>query len=391
MHITLQPRSLRGNIIAPPSKSMTHRYLICAALADHPTQLACSQSNRDIDATISCLKALGAEIQLTESGFSVFPIKAAPQAATLPCCESGTTLRLLLPIVGALGLDATFTMEGRLPSRPLSPLWEEMERMGCHLSRPAENSIHCTGQLRPGKYSIDGSVSSQFVSGLLFATSLLPGSELEITGKVESAPYIAMTRHALALFHAPSFHSPGDLTVEGDWSNAAFWLAAAHLGSDLNIYNLDDNTFQGDRAIVDLLPQLSTGRPTISAADIPDLIPILSIVAAANHGAVFTDIARLRLKESDRVAAIVHMIQTLGGRVVATKDTLFIDGTGLRGGTVDSFHDHRIAMSAAIAATVCKEKVTLLNAQCVEKSYPAFWEEYQRLGGKLCKVPTETT
>lgn len=383
MDIIIQPRLLRGEISVPPSKSMAHRYLICAALADNPTQLICPETNADIEATTQCLRALGADIIRTETGYSVFPISNLPNTATLPCGESGATLRFLLPVVGALGIDAAFLLEGRLPQRPLSPLWEELERMGCCLSRPDENTIRCTGKLRQGHYAIDGGISSQFVSGLLFALSLLPGSTLEISGQPKSTPYIDMTKAAMAIFRVPNYHSPGRLTVEGDWSSGAFWVAAAYLGSDgIGIHNLNDDSIQGDRAVLDLLPLLETGRATISAAQIPDLIPILSIMAAANHGAVFTDVHRLRYKESDRVAAIVDMVHALGGKAEATENTLTIHGTGLRGGTVDSRNDHRIAMSAAISATVCKTPVTILGAECVKKSYRKFWDDYRLLGGK---------
>jgi 3-phosphoshikimate 1-carboxyvinyltransferase len=154
------------------------------------------------------------------------------------------------------------------------------------------------------------------------------------------------------------------------------------MGSDINIAGLNPDSLQGDRAILDLLPQLKTGFTTIPAADIPDLVPILSICAAAGHGAVFTDIRRLRLKESDRVASVIAMVESLGGRAEATENTLTIHGTGLRGGTVDAMNDHRIAMSAAIASTVCADPVTILGAECVSKSYPQFWDEFLRLGGK---------
>ena len=382
MDITLQPGKLRGNVTAIPSKSMAHRLLICAALSDSPTQLICQGSSMDIDATIACLQALGAEIEKTNNGFSVFPISNPPAAAILPCGESGSTLRFLLPIAGALGINATFLMEGRLPQRPLSPLWEEMERMGCTLSRPTTHTVHCAGKLRPGAYRIDGSVSSQFISGLLFALTLLPDSTLEITEKTESKPYIAMTESCIALFHTPNDHTPSQFAVEGDWSNGAFWIAAAALDNHVSISGLNEKSLQGDRAIMALLPQLCETNPTISAADIPDLIPILAVLAAAHHGATFTNIQRLRLKESDRVEAIAAMICALGGTAHIHENTLTIAGTGLQGGTVDSCQDHRIAMSAAIAATACQHPVTILGAECVRKSYPTFWEEYELLGGR---------
>ena len=389
MDVTIHPRYLRGDISIIPSKSQAHRLLICAAFSDAPTQLVCPDTNRDIEATADCLRALGAEITRTDSGYTVFPAKLLPKNAVLNCCESGSTLRFLLPVAGALGVDATFVMAGRLPQRPLSPLWEEMERMGCSLTRPTPDTIRCVGKLRTGSYSIDGGVSSQYITGLLFALSLLDGvSDLAITGKVESQPYIHMTKQAIALFQgdpehpgARNLHSPGYLRVEGDWSSGAFFLAANALGSELSIHGLNVESSQGDRAVMEILPRLDEGAPVISAADIPDLVPILAVIAACKHGAVFQNIQRLRLKESDRVASVISMIENLGGRAEATEDTLTVFGTGLVGGSVDAVNDHRIAMSAAIAATACQEDVTILGAKCVEKSYPRFWEEYARLGG----------
>ena len=387
MDITIQPRLLRGSISVIPSKSQAHRMLICAAFSNNETTLLCPETNRDIEATADCLRALGADILRTECGYSVFPMSVLPKTAVLNCCESGSTLRFMLPIVGALGVDATFQMDGRLPQRPLSPLWEEMERMGCTLTRPTASTIQCTGKLKPGAYSIDGSVSSQYITGLLYALCLMDKkSTLDITGTVQSTPYIDLTRNAITLFGGhfggKGFHTPGYVTVEGDWSNGAFWLAAKELGCDLDIQGLNANSVQGDRAVVELLSHLSNGNATVSAADIPDLVPILAVAAAARKGAVFTDIQRLRLKESDRVASVMAMIENLGGKAEATEDTLTVHGTGLAGGTVDSVNDHRIAMSAAIAATICTKPVTIFGAEAVNKSYPRFWEEYARLGGK---------
>lgn len=389
MDITIYPQKLSGMIAAIPSKSQAHRLLICAAFADKPTTLLCPETNRDMDATADCLQALGAKITRTEAGYHVIPCGNIPTQATLPCCESGSTLRFLLPVVGALGVDATLTMEGRLPQRPLSPLWEEIERMGCILTRPTENTIRCKGKLRSGEYYIDGGVSSQFITGLMLALSLLDEeSHLHITGKLQSAPYVDMTREAMSLFGITGdsfggkrFISPGELTVEGDWSNGAFFLAAKTLGSDITVTNLNEHSTQGDRAVFEILPQLEENCVTISAADIPDLVPILSVVAAANHGTVFTDIQRLRLKESDRVASVIAMIQALGGHASATEHTLTISPAKLNGGTVDSQNDHRIAMAAAIAATVCTAPVTIIGAEAVNKSYPQFWAVYRRLGG----------
>ena len=392
MDICITPKKLYGNINAIPSKSQAHRMLICAAFSDQPTTLICPETNRDIEATVNCLTALGAGITWLSNGYRVKPIEEVPFRASLPCQDSGSTLRFLLPIAGALGVDTVFQMTGRLPQRPLTPLWEEMERMGCTLTRPTADTIRCTGRLRSGEYAINGTISSQFITGLLFALSLLPGqSRLQVLGKLESAPYVSMTLAAMERFGISCndycfpgngiFHSPGTLTVEGDWSNAAFFLAAQALGSPIQVGNLNPDSPQGDRVCARLLPELKD-KLTISAADIPDLVPILAVTAAANQGAVFTDIGRLRLKESDRVASVMDMLRALGGQAEADETTLTVYGTGLHGGTVDSRNDHRIAMSAAIAATVCDSPVTILGAQCVEKSYPKFFTDYTSLGGQ---------
>ena len=382
MDLTIYPKKLSGIVNAIPSKSQAHRLLICAAFADGPTTLICPETNDDIQATAICLNALGADIRRSDSGYEIIPVKSIPNEALLDCGESGSTLRFLLPIVGALGVDATFRMGGRLPSRPLSPLWEELERMGCRLSRPAENTIRCQGKLIAGDYFIDGDISSQFISGLLFAAALIDGkSQITVTGNLESKPYVDLTKQALQIFQAPDFHTPGYVTVEGDWSNSAFFLAAQQLGSAVTVTNLQTDSLQGDRMVATLLPQLNK-HCEIDVRDIPDLVPILSVVAAAQNGAVFTDIHRLRLKESDRVESVIHMIKNIGGKAEADENTLTVYGTGLKGGTVDSMNDHRIAMSAAIASTVCTDPVTIHGAQCVSKSYPHFWEEFSRLGGK---------
>ena len=392
MDICITPKKLYGNINAIPSKSQAHRMLICAAFSDQPTTLICPETNRDIEATANCLTALGAGITWLSNGYRVKPIEEVPFRDSLPCQDSGSTLRFLLPIAGALGVDTVFQMTGRLPQRPLTPLWEEMERMGCTLTRPTADTIRCTGRLRSGEYAINGTVSSQFITGLLFALSLLPGqSRLQVLGKLESAPYVSMTLAAMERFGISCndycfpgngrFHSPGTVTVEGDWSNAAFFLAAQALGSPIQVGNLNPDSPQGDRACARLLPELKDNL-TISAADIPDLVPILAVTAAANQGAVFTDIGRLRLKESDRVASVMDMLRALGGQAEADETTLTVYGTGLHGGTVDSRNDHRIAMSAAIAATVCDSPLTILGAQCVEKSYPKFFTDYTSLGGQ---------
>ncbi len=377
MDITITPSLLSGQVEAVPSKSWAHRVFICAALSDRPTTVICGPVCQDVAATIDCLQALGARMEATGTGYQVFPIEKAPERATLFCKESGATLRFLLPLVGALGVSAQFVMEGRLPQRPLSSLWEEMERMGCRLSRRGENRILCDGKLRSGKYRMEGGVSSQFISGLKMALPLLPGSSLEILGEVPSRPYIAMTDAVMALFPARE-----PIAIEGDWSSAAFFLGANALGSDIRVAGLSQCSAQGDRAVISLLKALDSFC-TIHAADVPDLVPILAVVACCKQGAEFRDISRLRLKESDRVEAIAEMLHSLGGRVEATENSLTVYPAPLLGGCVKSYGDHRIAMAAAIAATVCKKPVTITGAECVAKSYPGFWEDYRKLGGCL--------
>ncbi len=391
MDITIHPQPLKGDVTVIPSKSQAHRLLICAAFADRTTELICPETNSDIEATADCLRSLGADIVRSEAGYTVTPLRAYPGEAALPCRESGSTLRFLLPIVGAMGVTSVFKMEGRLPKRPLSPLWEEMARMGCSLNWLNDSELQVTGKLRPGDYYIDGSVSSQFISGLLLAAPLLDGdTTIHIQGKLESAPYVEMTRKAMALsgvdttdFHVKgdqAYHSPGTLTVEGDWSNAAFFLAANKLGNSVEIKNLNYSSAQGDRSILNILTN-DAENPIISARDISDLVPILAATFGAKNGAVFEDISRLRLKESDRVASVCNMLNQLGADSSATKNTLTVYAGQYHSCIIDTANDHRIAMAAAIAATVADGPVTILGAECVAKSYPTFWDDYKILGG----------
>ena len=297
----------------------------------------------------------------------------------------------MLPICASLGVDTTFQMSGRLPSRPLSPLWEELQRMGCQLSRPTDSTIRCEGKLQSGTYSIDGSVSSQFITGLLFALALLPGeNKLLITGKIESKPYIQLTEDVLRSFGVDPtgycfygkqvFHSPGTITVEGDWSNGAFFLGANALGSQITVKGLNPASAQGDRASAAIMEALSEAI-TISGQDIPDLIPILAVVAGAKQGAAFNNIGRLRLKESDRISSVTEMLQALGAEVQTGEDWMNVSPAPYRSCIIDAKNDHRIAMAAAIASTAASGPITILGAQCVAKSYPDFWNEFTKLGG----------
>ena len=412
MNIALPAGPLTGTVKIPASKSQAHRLLICAALGKSPVTLSCDGLSKDIVATAHCLRALGAEVAAEDDRILRLTPGRTEGNCTLPCGESGSTLRFLLPVAAALGAEATFFMEGRLPQRPLAPLDEELTRHGVSLTRK-DNTLRLTGQLLPGDYTLPGNVSSQYISGLLMALPLLAGdSTLTVTGEVESAGYIAMTEDALHssgiafqkdgwVYRIPggqTFHLPAQLAVEGDWSNAAFFLCAGALSEkSVTVTGLHNNSSQGDRAIADILRQfgaqvsVSEKGVTVSAAPlhgitidanpIPDLIPVLSVVAACAEGETkIVNAARLRLKESDRLTTTAAMLRSLGGTVEELPDGLIIRGSALTPGTVDACNDHRIAMAAAVAASRCG--VTVLGSECVSKSYPRFWEDYAALKGE---------
>ena len=392
MKVEIKPGKGKGTMVAPPSKSMAHRLLIGGGLSKGTSVIEGISSSEDMKATLDCLSAIGAKYSIDGDKVTITgaDIRNIPKGAVLRCRESGSTLRFFIPICLLDGKTFTLTGSEKLLSRPLSVYEDIFKKQGITFEA-APDTITVGGKLKSGTFKIKGNISSQFITGLLLAAALIPGqSRIRLTGKVESRPYITMTQRAMERFGLPCydfcitggtpFHSPGTLTVEGDWSNGAFFLAAKALGNGVETINLSPDSPQGDRAVSTLLPALES-HATISAADIPDLVPILSVAAASKQGAVFTDIQRLRLKESDRVASVIAMLEALGGNAEATEEALTVYGTGLTGGMVDSVNDHRIAMSAAIAATVCTEPVTILGAQCVKKSYPHFWEEYSRLGG----------
>ncbi len=415
MNVTLMPSSPKGEIRAIASKSAAHRLLICAAFANAPTKIRCEQLNRDIEATADCLSSLGANIEYKDSFFTVEPIKRIPNEATLHCGESGSTLRFLVPIVAALGVKTEFILEGRLPQRPLSPLRELLEENGIKFSEQGSNPLICEGKLEGNDFSISGSVSSQFISGLLFALTLCKnGGSLSIMDKLESAPYVSLTCDALRKFDAritkkgsaytvaPTrlLEKPKSFNVEGDWSNAAFPLCAAAIGGDVTVTNINLTSHQGDKRIVDLLrefgAEVEVGRQRvrvrrgelkaidIDASQIPDLVPVLATVASVAKGTTrIYGAARLRIKESDRLVTVCNMLNALGADIKETEDGLIINGIpSLKGGTVDSANDHRITMSAAVASVACTFPVTIAGAQACQKSYPTFFEDMEKLGFK---------
>lgn len=415
MTITVPPGARDGCVRVPASKSQAHRLLICAALGRAPVRLLLDGLSKDIEATVSCLRALGAKIEVSETCLLVSPIAAAPRAPChLFCGESGSTLRFLLPVCGALGANAVFHMEGRLPDRPLAPLDAELRAHGMTLQRDGA-LLRVSGQLVGGSFTLPGGVSSQFISGLLLALPrLAEESRLRITGTLESAGYVDMTLDALRLagisvareaggFRIPGaqrFTLPSEMCVEGDWSSAAFFLCmGAFSARGITVTGLSPASHQADRAIVPLLRRFGAEvteeadfvrvrRGTlrgirIDAAQIPDLVPVLAVLAVGCEGqTVIENAARLRLKESDRLQTTAATLRALGAEASELPDGLVLTGSPtLRGGTVDACGDHRIAMAAAVAACLSSAPVVITGAQAVEKSYPRFWQHLASLKG----------
>lgn len=426
----IRPALLSGTIPAIASKSVAHRLIIIAALANGDTHVSCNTTCADIDATIRCLVKLGARIEPVEDGYDVKPMPKsvalgllrALHGATLDCGESGSTLRFLLPVACALGAEATFTGSTRLGERPLSPMAEELIAAGCELEGLGGFPLKTSGRLRPGRFELPGDISSQYITGLLLAAPLLDhSSEIVVHGRIESRPYINLTIQAMQSFGVDvyvdrrvlgdeettvfttendTYRTPRTVDVEGDWSNAAFWLCAGALGRlPIKVDGLTLSSAQGDRNVLAALSRFGAriGRSTnaaisrpdqlhgfeMSAKDIPDLVPVIAAVASVAEGrTVITDCARLRIKESDRLATVAAELCNLGAQITIKRDALVIDGVpALVGGTVDSHNDHRIAMMAAIAATRCENDVYIKGAEAVNKSYPLFFQHYRELGG----------
>lgn len=426
MNKLIAPGSLGGTIAATASKSIAHRLLILAAFGNHTCTIDCRTSSEDIDATVSCLKALGARIARSKTGFRVVPIKDIPEQAVLDCGESGSTLRFLLPIVSALGTSAQFVGHGRLAARPLTELIDTLRAHGSILSKPGSWPLEVAGQLRPGRHVLPGNVSSQFVSGLLLAAPLLKDtSEILVSEPFESEPYVRLTTDALATFginttcqkktlkgltyrcyriegQGAPFVSPRTLSVEGDWSNAAFWLVAAAIGTKpITVKELNLASSQGDRIVMAALSlfraQLVRGKHAVSVgptplkgahidvSNCPDLVPPLAVCGACAEGTTcLAHAGRLRLKESDRLQTVSAALRAVGAEAHIVGDDLYIKGNPqLTGGVVDAAGDHRIAMMAAILATQCISPTLIKGAESVAKSYPQFFEDFASLGGQI--------
>ena len=420
MNVLIRPGKLLGTIDAMPSKSHAHRVLIAQKLAQLQGQrkddaLMIPTFSQDIDATKNCLVQLDKEMPF------------------LDCKESGSTLRFMLPVAMALKDEAVFIGTGKLPESPISPLKEEMEAHGCHfvmgskhqkISDKYKEICTITGRLEAGEYHLAGNVSSQFITGLLFALPLLDGdSVLRLTTKLESAGYVDLTLDVLRdfgirvdrsvtsegfeVYEIPGrqkYVEPDGLTVEGDWSNGSFWLVCGALGGSVTVRGLDLQSSQRDKYIIDVLKLMGADvvigdgitvtapdglhGAEVSVAQTPDMVPVLAAaMALAKGSSMITHAERLKIKESDRLRTVYDFLTKLGADITYGGSGLSLTGKSkLIGGEVDSHNDHRIAMAAAVASCGCKSAVTITNAEAIKKSYPDFFKDFTSLGGKVREI-----
>lgn len=407
MDVRIIPKKLSGKVTPPSSKSMAHRAILAAALAEGESRVENLFLSRDIEATLGCVKSLGCQWSQPDPETVVIQGRRGQgnRLEELPlfdCGESGSTLRFLIPVALVLCGGGRFTGRGRLLGRPQQPYIDMFEERGVAWSHE-KGILTVRGELTPGTYSLRGDVSSQFVTGLLFALPLLDGdSEILLTSQLESAGYVDMTLQMLSAFgiqverrycqylvQGNQRYVPGAVAVEGDWSQAGFWYAANALKNQVEILGLNENSVQGDKVIKELFPRFcEEGDLRLDVRDFPDLLPPLAVMAAARKGITwFTGAARLRYKESDRLYTVRSLVNRLGCPAEDGPDRLTVWGQGrlgLPGGeAVDGAGDHRIVMAAAIGATICRDPVTILGAEAVEKSYPAFWRHYTELGGEV--------
>lgn len=402
MDIKITPKKLKGEVTVPPSKSVAHRMIIGAALSSGRSEVSNLSSSADINATIQCMRALGAKIEFGDGKAVIEGINEIPDKAVLDCCESGSTLRFLIPVAAALGVQAEFCGGGKLPTRPLTPFFDEFPKHGITFELPDNGSnlpLKIKGKLEAGRYEIDGGISSQFITGLLFALPLLDGdSEIALTSPLQSAPYVDITIDALRCYGCEIMRSEHgfsikgnkrfracDSRVEGDFSQAAFFYVANSLGSDVGLRDISLESAQGDKLIAAICEKFDRLGEAfeLDCSDIPDLVPVLTVLASYGKGKTrLTNVARLRIKECDRLAAMEDCLNRVGGKVKAFEDCIEIEGVGsLCGGDVSAYNDHRIAMSMAIAATISKAPIIIRGAECVSKSYPDFFDVYRSLGG----------
>lgn len=394
MTVKINPSKAVGKIIAPPSKSMAHRALICGALSEKSVikNLAFS---KDIEATLNCLKSLGAKVLVKDDVVEIGGLKAdkVPDGAVLYCNESGSTLRFLLPLCMSFGKRITFTGEKRLFERPLG-IYEEIAKEQNILFQKTENSVTVYGKLKPSNYRLAGDISSQFISGMVFALSTLKEkSIIEITGKFESASYVDLTvccledfgikversGNTLIIDGQSSFESC-EYTVEGDCSNAAFLDAFNYIGGNVLVDGLNTDTLQGDRVYKDIFEGLKKGEKQFDLSDCPDLAPVCFALSSFFGGAVFTGTKRLKLKESDRAETMKRELLKFGIEVEISENLVEIKNGELRQpkATLYSHNDHRIAMALTLLLTLTGGSIE--SAEAVAKSYPDFYKQLSKLG-----------
>ena len=395
MKVEIRPGLARGTVAAPPSKSYAHRLMLCAALAQGTSTVRGVAQSEDMGATLDCISSLGAQYALdgdilTVRGTSE-PLK---EGTCFPCRESGSTLRFFLPLALVKGSGAVFTGTRRLMERGVS-VYETLFAEKSIVLQKSSESLTVSGRLTPGTYTLRGDVSSQFVTGLLFALPLLDSaSVLQVLPPVESRPYIDITLDAMRIFGVTvtegpenTFHIPGgqsyrpmDVTVEGDWSNAATLLVLNELGGDVTVTGLHTDSLQGDRVCVEYLRRLSNPEAVLDLSGCPDLGPVLFAVAAANHGAVFTGTRRLKIKESDRAQVMAEELKKFGVFAEVEENTVRIPAGGIK--TPDTIlhghTDHRVIMALSLLAS--QVGGVIIDAEAVRKSYPDFFRDLKRLG-----------
>lgn len=394
MDIKITPSKAVGEITAPPSKSLAHRALIFGALSEKSVIKNVAFS-KDIEATLNCLKSLGASVLVNENTVTVggLDLQSIPENAKLPCFESGSTLRFFLPLCMAAGKKITLYGAKRLFERPLTVYSEIAKEQGIEFFK-TEDRVTVCGNLKSGEYSVAGNISSQFITGLLIALPLLSGnSRLEVTGKFESASYIDLTLQTMEeygikinrngnVFEVKGNQKPknSELTVEGDCSNAAFLEAFNYLGGNVAVKGLNQNTLQGDRVYKDIFAGLKNGVKEFDLSDCPDLAPVCFAVAAALDGGVFTGTARLKIKESDRATAMQTELSKFGINVFVEENRVIVEKGILRkpDKVLNSHNDHRIAMALSLLCTLTGG--TVAGAEAVSKSYPDFFSKIQSLG-----------
>lgn len=422
--VKITPTKLKGKVQVPPSKSLAHRAIICASLAKGISRIDNIEYSKDIQATIKAMQSLGTKIEeykdyLIIDGTSTF----TKNNSDIDCEESGSTLRFMIPISIVEENKVHFTGRGNLGKRPLDTFYEIFERQNIgYLYKKDILDLYVIGKLKPDHYKIPGNISSQFITGLLFALPLLKGdSIIEITSPLESKGYIDLTLQMLNQYgikvinnNYQSFIVIGnqeyhaqDYRVEADFSQAAFYLVAGAIGNDVVLTDLNLDSLQGDKATLDILESMGakitvlgdgvkvTGEnlsaTIVDASQCPDVIPVVSVALALATGrSEVINAKRLRIKECDRLVATSSQINELSGNVKELPEGMIINGVDeFTGGNCSSYNDHRIAMMLAIAATRSIRPVIIDNMECVEKSYPSFWEDYKSLGGIIDVIDME--